>query len=702
MKITDKIKKLKEEILQHDLAYHTYDNPKIYDAAYDKLKQELEKLELENPDINSELNLGVGAKTLDSFSKVIHKKPMLSLSNGFSKEDITDFIERVERFLGMVITHKNSGSLFDFMEQNYSAIELFCEPKIDGLSFSARYENGQFVQAATRGDGQVGEDITANMAVIHNFPHQLKNATPPKIFEIRGEVYMNKSDFEDLNNRQQEVGGKIFANPRNAAAGSLRQLNSSITASRNLSYFAYGFGEVSDYFICNSQSELLLKLKEFGFKTEPHSKLCRNIDEVIKLYNEMADIRYLLEYDTDGMVYKVNDFALQNRLGFVSRSPRWAIAHKFPAEKAKTVIEDIVVQIGRTGALTPVANLKPVNIGGVLVSRATLHNQDEIARKDIRIGDLALVQRAGDVIPQVLEVDLSKRKPDSTTFIFPKFCPSCGSAVIKSEDDVVLRCPNNLGCEAQIKESLKHFVSRNAFDVEGLGKKQIDNFFEEGRIKNFVDIFKLEEREKTSPNPLLQKEGWGGKSVQNLFIAINSRRKIELYRFIYALGIRYAGEATAKLLANNYVSYKNFKEKMVLIAGLKSDELEQNSTYQDFVSIDGIGSKMAKVILQYFAEEKNLEMLNNLEKELDISDASLAHFAHNLAGKSVVFTGTLTNMTRSEAKEKAEKCGMKVLGSISSKLDFLVAGIDPGSKLKKANELGIKILSEEEWIEIIK
>jgi DNA ligase (NAD+) len=540
------------------------------------------------------------------------------------------------------------------------------------------------------------------MAVIHNFPHQLKNATPPKIFEIRGEVYMNKSDFEDLNNRQQEVGGKIFANPRNAAAGSLRQLNSSITASRNLSYFAYGFGEVSDDFICNSQSELLLKLKEFGFKTEPHSKLCRNIDEVMKLYNQIADIRYLLEYDTDGMVYKVNDFALQNRLGFVSRSPRWAIAHKFPAEKAKTVIEDIVVQIGRTGALTPVANLKPVNIGGVLVSRATLHNQDEIARKDIRIGDLALVQRAGDVIPQVLEVDLSKRKPDSTIFIFPKFCPSCGSAVIKSEDDVVLRCPNNLGCEAQIKESLKHFVSRNAFDIEGLGKKQIDNFFEEGRIKNFVDIFKLEEREKTSPNPLLQKEGWGEKSVQNLFIAINSRRKIELYRFIYALGIRYAGEATAKLLANNYVSYKNFKEKMVLIAGLKSDELEQNSIYQDFASIDGIGSKMAKVILQYFAEEKNLEMLSNLESELDIKDASLAHFTHNLAGKSVVFTGTLTNMTRSEAKEKAEKCGMKVLGSISSKLDFLIAGIEPGSKLKKANELGIKVLSEEEWIEIIK
>ena len=702
MKIEDRIKKLKEEILQHDLAYHTYDSPKISDASYDKLKHELEKLEQENPKITNELNLGVGSKTLDSFSKVAHKKPMLSLSNGFSKDDIADFIERVERFLGIVSSNKNNDSLFDFIEQTSSDIQLFCEPKIDGLSFSARYENGKFIQAATRGDGQVGEDVTANISVIRDFPHELKSANPPKIFEIRGEVYMNKSDFEDLNKRQQEESGKIFANPRNAAAGSLRQLDSNITASRNLSYFAYSLGEVSDDFICKSQNELLIKLKEFGFKTEPNSKLCKNIDEVMKLYNEIADIRYLLEYDTDGMVYKVNEFSLQNRLGSVSRSPRWAIAHKFPAEKAKTIITDIIVQIGRTGALTPVANLKPVNIGGVLVSRATLHNQDEIIRKDIHIGDLVLIQRAGDVIPQVLEVDFSKRDQNSIPFIFPKFCPTCGTEVIKSEDDVVLRCPNNLGCEAQLKESLKHFVSRNAFDIEGLGKKQIENLFEEGRIKNFVDIFKLEEKEKTSDNPLLKKEGWGEKSVRNLFMAINNRRKIELYRFIYALGIRYTGEATAKLLANNYISYKNFKEKMVLIANLNDNELEQNSIYQDFVSIDGIGAKMAKVILQYFAEEKNLEILNNLEKELDIIDASLSHFTHELAGKSVVFTGTLVGMTRPEAKDKAEKCGMKVLGSISSKLDFLVVGNDPGSKLKKANELGIKVLSEEDWIQMIK
>lgn len=695
MEIRDKIKKLREEIAKHDLAYHTYDSPKISDASYDKLKYELEELIAKYPEYE-EVALGVGAATLDAFSKVVHKKPMLSLSNGFERQDIIDFIERIERFLGV---KKESSSLFDF---NKTEIEFFCEPKIDGLSFSARYENGKFVQAATRGDGLVGEDVTANVATLKNFPHQLNSKNPPQILEIRGEIYMTKTDFEELNRKQQEVDGKIFANPRNAAAGSLRQLDSSITASRNLSYFAYAVGEVSSDFSCKSQSNLLSKLNELGFKTESHSRLCKNIDEVMAIYNELSDKRYLLEYDIDGMVYKVNDFALQERLGFVSRSPRWAIAHKFPAQKAKTVIDDIIIQVGRTGALTPVAILKPVNIGGVLVSRATLHNQDEIIRKDIRIGDLVTVQRAGDVIPQVIESDSSKRNDDSKAFIFPDICPSCGSKVIKSEDDVVLRCPNNLGCEAQIKETLKHFVSRNAFDIEGLGKKQIDNFFEEGRVKNFVDIFKLEEKEKTITNPLTKKEGWGEKSVQNLFTAINNRRKIELHRFIYALGIRYVGEATAKLLANNYGSYQNFKEKMILMAKLNEEEAKINNDYQDFTNIDGIGEKTAKVILEYFKEEQNLEILNQLTKELEIISPDLKQFTHALAGKSVVFTGTLEKMTRQEAKASAEKLGMKVLGAVSSKLNYLVVGADAGSKLKKANELGIKILSEEEWLEIIK
>ncbi|MES2677576.1 MAG: NAD-dependent DNA ligase LigA [Pseudomonadota bacterium] len=700
--IEKQIKQLRAQIAKHDIAYHTNDNPTISDAEYDALKQELTKLEDENPEykIIDDLFSKVGAQPLDEFAKVVHKKPMLSLANGFEAEDIADFMERINRFLGNIPTNKVSESLFDFAAPKVDFIALFCEPKIDGLSFSARYENGKFVQAATRGDGEIGEDITHNIATVSNFPQILQSQNPPKILEVRGEVYMTKQDFAQLNLRQQEIGGKIFANPRNAAAGSLRQLDSKITAARKLSYFAYGIGEVSDDFICNSQEQLFNHLKSFGFSVEPHSKLCRSLDEVLKLYQEIADIRYSLQYDLDGMVYKVNEFALQNRLGFISKSPRWAIAHKFAAQKSKTVIEKIIIQVGRTGALTPVAELVPVNIGGVLVSRATLHNQDEIAAKDIRENDLVLIQRAGDVIPQVLEVDLSKRPQDSKPYQFPTRCPSCGSAVVKSEEDVVLRCPNKFGCNAQIKEALKHFVSKDAFDIEGLGKKQIDNFFEEGRIKNFVDIFKLEDAEKSSSNPLIKKEGWGEKSTKNLFAAINFKRKIELHRFIYALGIRYVGENTAKLIANNFSSFKNFKEKMLAIVNAENLDLSQE--WQDFTAIDGIGEKMALGIIEYFSEAKNVLVLENLEKELEIIDAKINPQSDSkLAGKTIIFTGTLTSMSRAEAKAKAESLGMKVQGSISSKTDFLVAGAEAGSKLKKANELGIKVLDEEEWIKIL-
>jgi len=697
---TQRIKALKEQVAKHDIAYHQQDNPTISDAEYDELKRELITFE-EQYKIDDD-GSAVGARPLEDFAKITHKKPMLSLANAFLREDVADFMDKINRFLGNIPSSKTATSLFDFIDNSSSFIPLFCEPKIDGLSFSARYENGKLIYAATRGDGEIGEDITANISTIIDFPLILKTNSPPKILEIRGEVYMTKQDFSLLNQKQQEINGKIFANPRNAAAGSLRQLDSKITSARKLSYFSYGIGEVSQDFSCQNQMSLFNILKDYGFNTELHSKLCNSLDEVIHLYQTIADSRYLFKYDLDGMVYKVNDFALQSRLGHISKSPRWAIAHKFPAQKSKTIIEKITIQVGRTGALTPVAELTPINIGGVLVSRATLHNQDEILSKDIREGDLVLIQRAGDVIPQVLEVDLSKRATDSAKYQFPSICPSCGSLVVKTQDDVVLRCPNKFGCEAQIKESLKHFVSKDAFDIEGLGKKQIDNFFLEGRIKNFADIFKLESLEKSGSNSLIvsliKKEGWGEKSTNNLFKNINLKRKIELHRFIYALGIRYVGETTAKLLANNFISFQNFREKMLSIV---NNRVLNSQDWQDFIAIDGIGERMAKSIVEYFSEENNLIILSELEKELAVIDTKINNNASELAGKTIIFTGTLSAMSRNEAKEKAESLGLKIQGAISSKTDFIVVGVDAGSKLKKAKELGIKILEEQDWLKMI-
>lgn len=697
----ERFKILEQEIKDHDLAYHSYDDPKISDFEYDSLKRELENLALEigKDKINSDIFSKVGAAPLSTFAKIEHKKPMLSLSNAFDEQDIIDFLERIQRFLGF---DKISSQNDLFSDNLKKEIELFCEPKIDGLSFSARFENGKLVCAATRGDGYIGEDITANISTIEGFPLIIKSNNPPKILEIRGEVYMAREDFEELNKKQEEIGGKIFANPRNAAAGSLRQLDSNITRERKLSYFAYSLGEFSDDFKCKTQSQLLESFKDFGFKTEPNSTLCSNIEEVMQIYDRICNDRYKLSYDLDGMVYKVNDFMLQDRLGFVSKSPRWAIAHKFPAQKSFTKIEDIIIQIGRTGALTPVAILKPINVGGVMVSRATLHNQDEIAKKDVRIGDVVLVQRAGDVIPQILEVDKTKRPSDSKIFEFPQKCPSCNSDVVKVGDDVVLRCLNNFNCEMQIRESLKHFVSKDAFDIEGLGKKQIDNFFLEGRIKNFVDIFKLEENEKTNPNPLVEKDGWQDKSVKNLFEAINNKRVIELQRFIYAIGIRYIGQTTAKLLANNYVSFENFRTKMVEITSLEKDKKFENQSYIDFINIDGMGEKMAEAVIEYFENSINLNLLDEILKEITILNADLSGFNSEFSGKKLLFTGTLNLMSRAEAKDKCEKLGIKVVGAISSNVDYLIVGENPGSKLKKAQELGVKILNEQEWLEMIK
>ncbi len=695
--IAEKIKKLIAEIAKHDEAYHTLDAPLIADFEYDELRKKLEKYREEFPQLFAREKEKVGGKALEGFSKITHKKPMLSLANGFSAEDISDFFDRVNRFLGLD-KKEEAVDLFSFSAA--PKLEFFCETKIDGLSFSARFEDGKLMQAATRGDGFEGEDVTQNIKTLQNFPQLLQGA--PQVLEIRGEIYMGRKDFEELNARQEEQGAKIFANPRNAAAGSIRQLDPAITASRKLSYFAYALGDFSDDFICNSQDQLHKKLREFGFKTEPHSKVCRGIDEVMDLYQEIADSRYQFDYDTDGMVYKVNDFALQERLGFVARSPRWAIAHKFAAEKGKTEIENIVIQIGRTGALTPVAELAAVNIGGVVVSRATLHNQDEIARKDIRIGDLVLIQRAGDVIPQVLEVDLEKRKAESVPFVFPKNCPSCGSEIVKVEDDVVLRCENGLSCEAQLKETLKHFVSKDAFDITGLGKKQVENFFLEGRVKSFADIFCLEKNEETSKNPLRKKIGWGAKSVDNLFAAIDAKRQISLEKFIYAIGIRHVGETTSKVLAQHFISSRNFFDVMISLSKHDLEALSENQFYQDCVAIDGIGEKMAQALIDYFRDDRNLKMVFDLESELQIADAKLKNSDSKFAGKSVIFTGTLEKMTRAEAKKKAEDLGMKVVGSVSSKTDFVVAGSEAGSKLKKANELGLKVLNEEEWLELIK
>ncbi len=695
--IAEKIKNLKAELAKHDEAYHTLDAPLISDAEYDELRKKLEKYREEFPQF-FEKTEKVGGKTLESFSKIQHKKPMLSLANGFSQEDISDFFDRINRFLGLD-KKEQAVDLFSF--STTPELDFFCETKIDGLSFSARYENGNLLQAATRGDGFEGEDVTQNIKTLRDFPLTLATKNPPKVFEIRGEIYMGRKDFEDLNTRQEEQGAKIFANPRNAAAGSLRQLDPAITASRKLSYFAYAVGDFSDDFSCASQDQLHKKLREFGFKTEPHSQVCRGIEQVMALYQKIADTRYQFDYDTDGMVYKVNDFVLQERLGFVARSPRWAIAHKFAAEKGKTEIKNIVIQIGRTGALTPVAELTPVNIGGVMVSRATLHNQDEIARKDIRVGDLVLIQRAGDVIPQVLEVDLEKRKSDSAPFVFPKNCPICASEIVKVEDDVVLRCTNGLSCEAQLKETLKHFVSKDAFDITGLGKKQVENFFLEGRVKSFADIFRLEKSEESAPNPLCKKIGWGEKSVDNLFAAINAKRQISLEKFIYAVGIRHVGETTSKLLAQHFVSNKNFLDVMLSLSKHDSGHLASNQSYQDLVAIDGIGEKMAQALLDYFRDDRNLKMVLEVERELQIEDAKLKNSDSAFAGKSVIFTGTLEKMTRAEAKKKAEDLGMKVVGSVSSKTDFVVAGSEAGSKLKKANELNLKVLNEDEWLELL-
>jgi DNA ligase (NAD+) len=670
---------LAREIARHDQLYYQKDAPEISDAAYDLLRRRNEAIERRFPDLVrlDSPSRRVGAAPAAGFAKVTHAKPMVSLNNAFGEDEVHEFMARVRRFLGL---------------EPEARVELVGEPKIDGLSVAARYEEGRFVQGATRGDGVTGEDITANLRTVAGVPERLHGRHVPAVLEVRGEVYMTKKDFLALNAQQEKDGKPPFANPRNAAAGSLRQLDSRITASRRLSAFFYAEGEMSEP-IAKTQWDYLKALRGLGFETNPIAKLCPSIEEALALYHEIGEQRASLPYDIDGVVYKVNRFDLQERLGMVSRAPRWALAHKFPAEQAQTVLRDIVIQVGRTGTLTPVAELEPVTVGGVVVSRATLHNEDEIRRKDVRVGDTVIVQRAGDVIPQIVGVVLARRPRHAAPYKFPHKCPVCGSLAVREEGEVAWRCTGGLICAAQVKERLRHFVSRNALDIEGLGRKHIDAFVEDGLLKSPVDIFRLHHHKEA----LEAREGWGRQSVDKLLRAIETRKRVELQRFIYALGIPQVGEATARLLARTYRSLAAWRDAMSAAQDRDSD------AYRDLTNIEGIGPSVADDILGFFAEKRNLHVLDRLAEEgVAPEDFKAPRAASSpVAGKTVVFTGTLERMTRHEAKARAEALGASVAGSVSKKTDFVVVGADAGSKAAKARELGVRMLSEEEWLELI-
>ena len=672
---------LAAEIAKADTAYYQNDDPYLSDADYDRLKHRNTTIEARFPELVREDSPSqrVGAVVQSAFAKVTHMFPMLSLGDVFSVEEVAEFVMGVKRFLNTA-----------------EDIEFMSEPKIDGLSFAARYEHGVFVRGATRGDGTIGEDITANLKTLRQLPLRLPEGVP-EVLEVRGEVYMSKEDFLALNERCLAESKKPFANPRNAAAGSLRQLDPKITAARKLSLFAYTWGEVSER-QWNTQADFFNHLRAWGFPINPNNTLCRGLKELEKSFITLSDKRASLPYDIDGLVYKVNSIAIQERLGFLTRTPRWAIAHKFPAEQALTTINNIRIQVGRTGALTPVADVEPINVGGVLVSHATLHNEDEIKRKDIRIGDTVIIQRAGDVIPQIVGVVLEKRPTNSTEFVFPTICPVCGAHAIREEDEAVRRCTGGLSCPAQVKERLIHFVARDAFDISGLGDKIIEDFHNEGILTNPADIFTLEQRNggddlfsHASGLHLESREGWGKKSVDNLFKAIRDRRVISLPRFIYALGIRQVGTATARLIAKHYGDFASFMNDM------KAKETGK------LVAIDGIGAAMATDMVEFFQEAHNIAIIDKLLKYVTVEPfVDTARQDSKLSGKTVVFTGTLSRLTRAEAKAKALEAGAKVSGSVSKNTDYVVLGTDAGSKEKTAKELGIALLSEDEFIAFLK
>ncbi|WP_347939031.1 NAD-dependent DNA ligase LigA [Rickettsia oklahomensis] len=675
---TKLLKELADKIERYNHAYYIEDNHLVSDAEYDqlfninlKLEQKFPHLILENSPSKK-----VGAKIANKFAKVTHQAPMLSLSNVFDEQDVKDFVDRIKNFLRL---------------DKFAPI--FCEPKIDGLSFSAIYKNGRLTTGATRGDGYIGEDMTGNIKTIKNFPHKINNA--PEFLEVRGEIYIEKQDFFNLNKEQNEQGRDKFANPRNAAAGSLRQLDSSVTAKRPLKYFVYSVG-ATEQNLASSQNELLKKLKEFGFSVNEISKLADSEEEIFAFYEYLKTNREDLPYEIDGVVYKLNDFALQNRMGVAARSPRFATAHKFPAIIGQTKLLSITVQVGRTGILTPVAELEPIEIGGVTISRATLHNFQEIIRKDVRIRDYVFLQRAGDVIPQITGVDIGKRSTDTTMFSTPLFCPSCNSRLHYLPEDIIIRCDNVLNCPAQNYERIRHFVSKNAMDIEGLGRKQIEFLIDKGFISNPLDIFFLKEKNESRLIKLENMDGWGRKSVENLFKNVEESRNVSLSRFIYALGIRHIGEQNAKLLAREFESYDNFISQIELLSKNDSD------IYQKLNNLAGIGDKILVDIIDFFDVKENIELIKKLGEVLNIEDYKEAREQSSFTGKIVVFTGSLPTISRAEAKAMAEKLGVKVTARVSSNTDLVIAGVDAGSKLKKARELGIKIIDEEKWLAIVK
>ncbi len=705
MNDTIPVENLTEEQAQDELArlarvlhranelYHTHDAPEISDAEYDALKQRNAQIEARFPDLkrNDSPSDSVGARPSEGFTKVTHAVRMMSLGNAFDEEDVIDFDQSIRKYLGL---------------PDGSVLAYTAEPKIDGLSLSLRYENGNLVQAATRGDGEVGENVTANARTVSDIPQHLKNA--PEVLEVRGEVYMSHSDFDALNVRQAETGGKLFANPRNAAAGSLRQLDAKVTEDRPLRFFAYAWGQLSEP-LSVTQLGALERLAEMGFKTNLLTSRCSSTAEMIAHYRRIEEQRSTLGYDIDGVVYKVDDLGLQARLGFRSTTPRWAIAHKFPAELAWTRLEAIDIQVGRTGALSPVARLHPVTVGGVVVSNATLHNEDYIAGrdakgaeirggKDIRVGDWVQVYRAGDVIPKVADVDLSKRPNGAEVYEFPIQCPECGSDAIREEGDAVRRCTGGLICPAQAVEKLKHFVSRKAFDIEGLGAKQIEMFYNDPDlpIRSPVDIFTLQGRDASNLTNLKNRNGWGSQSAENLWAAIEEKREIPFGRLLFALGIRHVGEAASNLIANHYGNWAEFEQNITKSADFTSPE------WEELLGIDGVGEVMARALVSAFAQKAERDSIDALVGQLHVLDAKRPDTSSSpVAGKTVVFTGSLEKMTRAEAKARAEALGAKVSGSVSKKTDLVVAGPGAGSKAKKAAELEIEILDEDSWLQLI-
>ena len=673
--VAGEMARLAEVIAAADLAYHGADAPVMDDAEYDALRRRLVELEAAHPALarREGPGSGVGAPPAAGFAKVRHRVPMLSLDNAFGAEDFGEFLARVRRFLG-----RAEGPL-----------ALVGEPKIDGLSVSLLYEDGAFVRGATRGDGAEGEDITANLRTMAAVPGRLRG-TAPRLIEVRGEVFLAKADFLALNAAQAAAGARVFANPRNAAAGSLRQLDASITAGRPLSLFAYAVGDASEA-PAGTHWEYLERLGGWGFDVNPLSARLEGAAEAAAYQERLAAARAGLGYDIDGVVYKVDDFALQRRLGSVGRTPRWAVAWKFPAERAETLLEDIRIQVGRTGALTPVAWLSPINVGGVLVTRATLHNEDEILRKDLRVGDTVVVQRAGDVIPQVVGPVLRAGGERGAAYVFPAACPVCGSAAVRLAGEVVRRCSGGLVCAAQAVERLRHFVSRNAFDIEGLGEKTIEEFFGLGWLREPADVFHLGRHKEA----LLGREGWKSKSVENLLRAIEDRQNIALERVIFALGIRRVGATNAKLLARHYGTFEAWRAQMVAATVVGSEEREALG------SILGVGPALAEELAEFFAEARNRDALDRLAGELRVRPAAAVGGGGALAGKVVVFTGTLETMTRPEAKARAEMLGARVTDSVSRKTDLVVLGADAGSKARKAAELGVRTVSEAEWAAMV-